>query len=383
MASWSIARRVAEACVSTVAVGRNAVVKGRRAGGRVCLPRRLCFLSQKLGPVSSYRSFCSSVSASSASSVSAEESVGFRRPEEIVWQKELANSVKLIGRIHRSVDIKYLDSGKIVATTSIRVNRPTSSSQTTDNTVFSVQFWDELAEIAAAHLKKEDRVFIAGSIWVESYSDNDNLQKSTCKVVARDLKFVGADYRNEQGANAGFEEQSVQNLSFAERWKDYFDNPHNYWDNRIAKKNPKSPDFKDKSTGAALWIENRNTPSWVKERLEQAGENLDAGSTPDRRSKAATETEKLWQAFFANPSDWWDNRSSKKGPKYPDFKHKLTGEALWIESYVSPTWVKSQLAALDMKAKTVRAGGGKVDWSSTSKEIIPKTSFEEEDLSFF
>lgn len=379
MASWSIARRVVEACVSTVTVGRNAVVKGRRTGGRVCLPRRLCSLSQKLGPASSDRFLCSYVSASSAS---AEGGVGFRRPEEIEWQKELANSVMLIGRIHRSVDIRYLDSGKIVATTSIRVNRPTSS-KITDSTVFVVQFWDELAEIAAAHLKKEDRVFIAGSIWVESHPDNDNLQKTTCKVVARDLKFVGADYRNEQGANAVFEEQSVQKLSLDERWKDYFDNPHNYWDNRIVKRTPKTPDFKHKITGSAMWIEDRNTPFWVKERLEQVGENLDAGSTHDQRSKAATETEKLWQAFFANPSDWWDNRSSKKGPKYPDFKHKLTGEALWIESYTSPSWVKSQLAALDMKAKTVREGGGKVDWSSTSKERIPKTSFEEEDLNFF
>jgi hypothetical protein len=28
-------------------------------------------------------------------------------------------------------------------------------------------------------------------------------------------------------------------------------------------------------------------------------------------STAAEEAEKLWQAFFANTSDWWDNRTSK------------------------------------------------------------------------
>ncbi|XP_042973600.1 protein OSB1, mitochondrial-like [Carya illinoinensis] len=44
----------------------------------------------------------------------------------------------------------------------------------------------------------------------------------------------------------------------------------------------------------------------------------------------------LWQPFFANPVDWWDNRKNKKNPKYPDFKHKDTGEALWVEGRYNP-----------------------------------------------
>lgn len=63
----------------------------------------------------------------------------------------------------------------------------------------------------------------------------------------------------------------------------------------------------------------------------------------------------------------------QKNPKGPDFKHKQTGEALWIESYSSPSWVMSQLDALDKKTKS--AGASK-SWSD-------KTSFDEDDLSFF
>ncbi|XP_052169986.1 protein OSB1, mitochondrial-like [Diospyros lotus] len=63
-------------------------------------------------------------------------------------------------------------------------------------------------------------------------------------------------------------------------------------------------------------------------------------------------TEELWQAFFANPVDWWDNRKSKRNPKYPDFKHKDTGEALWIEGRYNPPWVKSQLAILDSRMES-------------------------------
>ncbi|KAL3649085.1 hypothetical protein CASFOL_005488 [Castilleja foliolosa] len=63
-------------------------------------------------------------------------------------------------------------------------------------------------------------------------------------------------------------------------------------------------------------------------------------------------TEELWQAFFANPLEWWDNRKNKRSPKYPDFKHKDTGEALWVEGRYNPSWVKSQLTVLDSKMES-------------------------------
>ncbi|XP_021764310.1 protein OSB2, chloroplastic-like [Chenopodium quinoa] len=63
-------------------------------------------------------------------------------------------------------------------------------------------------------------------------------------------------------------------------------------------------------------------------------------------------TQELWQAFFANPTEWWDNRKNKKTPKYPDFKHKDTGEALWVDARYNPPWVKSQLEILDSRMQS-------------------------------
>lgn len=54
----------------------------------------------------------------------------------------------------------------------------------------------------------------------------------------------------------------------------------------------------------------------------------------------------LWQVFFANPHEWWDNRKNKLYPKAPDFKHKDTGECLWITPD-NPPWVSKQLQLLD------------------------------------
>lgn len=64
----------------------------------------------------------------------------------------------------------------------------------------------------------------------------------------------------------------------------------------------------------------------------------------------------LWQVFFASPHEWWDNRGRKLYPSAPDFKHKDTGECLWIMPN-DPPWVTKQLQLLDSKM-TERGQGG-------------------------
>eukprot|EP00262_Sarcandra_glabra_P018135 TRINITY_DN6433_c0_g1_i1.p1 TRINITY_DN6433_c0_g1~~TRINITY_DN6433_c0_g1_i1.p1 ORF type:complete len:279 (+),score=32.22 TRINITY_DN6433_c0_g1_i1:119-955(+) len=56
----------------------------------------------------------------------------------------------------------------------------------------------------------------------------------------------------------------------------------------------------------------------------------------------------LWQVFFAKPDEWWDNRQGKSNPRRPDFKHKDTGECLWVSDN-DPPWVKKQLQLQDSK----------------------------------
>ncbi|XP_057718166.1 protein OSB1, mitochondrial-like [Arachis stenosperma] len=56
----------------------------------------------------------------------------------------------------------------------------------------------------------------------------------------------------------------------------------------------------------------------------------------------------LWHVFFSNPYEWWDHRKSKYNTKQPDFKHKDTGEVLWLSKY-DPPWVRKQLELLDSK----------------------------------
>ncbi|XP_022144256.1 protein OSB1, mitochondrial-like [Momordica charantia] len=56
----------------------------------------------------------------------------------------------------------------------------------------------------------------------------------------------------------------------------------------------------------------------------------------------------LWQVFFGSPYEWWDNRNHKSNSKHPDFRHKSTGEALWLQA-TDPPWIRKQLEFLDGK----------------------------------
>ncbi|KAG0562950.1 hypothetical protein KC19_9G185500 [Ceratodon purpureus] len=51
----------------------------------------------------------------------------------------------------------------------------------------------------------------------------------------------------------------------------------------------------------------------------------------------------LWEEYFADPSQWWDNRIDKRNRKSPDFRHKVSRAALWVEWWSTPSWVKAKL----------------------------------------
>ncbi|GKV20165.1 hypothetical protein SLEP1_g30323 [Rubroshorea leprosula] len=110
--------------------------------------------------------------------------------------------------------------------------------------------------------------------------------------------------------------------------------------------------------------------------ISMSSYDLDSNWTSGKRfgsyGASASSIEELWQAFFANPVEWWDNRKSKRNPKYPDFKHKDNGEALWIEGRNNPSWVKSQLQILDSRTGSLSDRDERMHVKSMSAdEVLP------------
>lgn len=80
----------------------------------------------------------------------------------------------------------------------------------------------------------------------------------------------------------------------------------------------------------------------------------------------------LWQVFFANPYEWWDNRQSKPWANCPDFKHKDTREKIWLQPD-DPPWVRKQLELHDLEvAENGHKGNGRLlknhDWKAQDFE---------------
>ncbi|KAJ7533582.1 hypothetical protein O6H91_13G056000 [Diphasiastrum complanatum] len=144
---------------------------------------------------------------------------------------------------------------------------------------------------------------------------------------------------------------SGQALRAKRLWEEFFLDPSQWWDNRTddKKRNPRFPDFQHKTAKKALWIDNRFNPPWVHARLAamvQCQEQGRSGFLTPQISCRVVKIEQLWQDFFSDPSQWWDNRLVKKSSKYPDFKHKSTHEGLWIEGRLNPFWVKAKMGTI-------------------------------------
>ncbi|KAI7754597.1 hypothetical protein M8C21_003725 [Ambrosia artemisiifolia] len=221
----------------------------------------------------------------------------YPRPEEIQWKKELCNSVQLIGTVGTSVEFKQLGSGKVLAWCRLAVRK-----SATDTTWISLTFWDEMAHIASQHVEKGQQIYVTGRLVSDTVDSDDGKQQTYYKVVVQELKFV-----------------------------------------------ERSPPPAASNDGDFNYNYNANSSSMT------TGNYFYKFSRKKQKNYAANGTgsvEELWQAFFANPADWWDNRKNKRSPNYPDFKHKDTGEALWVEGRFNPSWVKSQLSVLDSRMES-------------------------------
>ncbi|KAJ6684997.1 SINGLE-STRANDED DNA-BINDING PROTEIN [Salix purpurea] len=216
------------------------------------------------------------------------------KPDEIQWNKELCNSVHLIGVVGIPVEIKHLPSGKVVAWTRLAVKK-----SATDTSWINLTFWDELAHVASQHVEKGQQIYVSGRLISDSVENDDGKLQTYYKVVVQQLNFI------ERSSPTGLYDRGSNNM--------------------------------------------------------EAGRKLGNNSANDMGS-----TEERWQAFFANPMEWWDNRKDKRNPKYPDFKHKDTGEALWVEGRYNPSWVKSQLAILDERMGSLRDQDSRLRLSSMS-----------------
>jgi single-strand DNA-binding protein len=112
------------------------------------------------------------------------------------------NSVTLVGRAGRDPEVRYLESGSVVANLTLAVNR---RSRDDEPDWFNLEIWGKQAEVAANYVRKGSLVGIIGSFKLDRWTDKTTGEERSKPVVRVDrLELLGSRRDNEAAASGGF-----------------------------------------------------------------------------------------------------------------------------------------------------------------------------------
>jgi len=105
------------------------------------------------------------------------------------------NSISLVGRAGRDPEVRYFESGSIVANLTIAVNR---RSKQDEPDWFNLEIWGKQAQVAADYVKKGSLIGITGSFKLDQWTDKNTGEGRNKPVVRVDrLELLGG--RKEEG----------------------------------------------------------------------------------------------------------------------------------------------------------------------------------------
>jgi single-strand DNA-binding protein len=112
------------------------------------------------------------------------------------------NTINLVGRAGREPDVRYFESGSIVANFTLAVNR---RSRDEEPDWFNLEIWGKQAQIAVDYVKKGSLIGITGSFKIDSWKDKNTGEDRFKPVVRVDrLNLLGSrkDSDNNQYPNS-------------------------------------------------------------------------------------------------------------------------------------------------------------------------------------
>lgn len=106
----------------------------------------------------------------------------------------LRNKVQLIGHLGAKVEVKTLDSGKIVGHVNIATNesyKNQKGEKVTETTWHRLVIWGKNAELIEKYTDKGSEIAIEGKISNRDYSDKDGVKRYISEIVVNDFLLLG------------------------------------------------------------------------------------------------------------------------------------------------------------------------------------------------
>ena len=121
------------------------------------------------------------------------------------------NSVTLVGRAGRDPEVRYFESGTVVANLTMAVNR---RNRNDEPDWFNLEIWGKQAQVAADYVKKGSLIGITGSFKLDSWKDRntgEDRNKPVVRVDRLDLLGSKRDSENSNFQNNNFNQQPSNN----------------------------------------------------------------------------------------------------------------------------------------------------------------------------
>ena len=105
------------------------------------------------------------------------------------------NCITLVGRAGRDPEVRYFESGTMVANLTLAVNRRKDE----DPDWFTLEIWGKQAQVAADYVRKGSLIGVVGSMRIEKWTDrNTGEQRSKPVVRVDNLQLLGSKRDNDQ-----------------------------------------------------------------------------------------------------------------------------------------------------------------------------------------
>ena len=110
------------------------------------------------------------------------------------------NVVTLVGRAGRDPEVKYFESGSVVCSFSLAVNR---MRRTDEPDWFELKVWGKTAQIAADYVRKGKEIGIVGTLTFEYWTDrNTGAERSKPVIQVEQLNLLGSKNDQSQVPNS-------------------------------------------------------------------------------------------------------------------------------------------------------------------------------------
>jgi len=110
------------------------------------------------------------------------------------------NSVTLVGRAGRDPDVRYFESGSVVANLTLAVNRRSRDDQPD---WFNLEIWGKQAQVAADYVRKGSLLGIIGSFKLDRWTDKGTGEERSKPVIRVDrLELLGSRRDREASASS-------------------------------------------------------------------------------------------------------------------------------------------------------------------------------------